>query len=148
MTQIDHDGFVQAVGDLLAAWHLPHAAGRTYGQLLLEPAPASLDHLGAVLGLSKGAISTAVRELTSWGLAHTIAQPGSRRLLVEATSGLDTLLQASQDRARMLVRMLQDGEQLTTSPVSAERLRDVTDLFEGYVDAGSDAIRRRHPVPH
>lgn len=145
MTQVDRDGFVQAIGDLLASWHLPHATGRTYGQLLLEPEPASLDHLGAVLGLSKGAISTAVRELSSWGLAHTIAQPGSRRLLVEATSGLETLLQASQDRARLLVGVLHSGERLTTSAASAERLRDVTGLFEGYVDAGAEAIRR-HPV--
>ncbi|MEV6814274.1 hypothetical protein [Micromonospora sp. NPDC051296] len=37
--------------------------GRIYGHLLLHSAPASLDSLGKALGLSKGAVSTSVREL-------------------------------------------------------------------------------------
>ena len=84
----DRQRFIHAIGDLLASWSLSRATGRTYGQLLLEAEPVSLDALAEALELSKGAVSTSVRELVSWGLARTISQPGSRRLLVEATGGL------------------------------------------------------------
>ncbi|MFD1546030.1 GbsR/MarR family transcriptional regulator, partial [Nonomuraea guangzhouensis] len=72
--------FVTSVGDLLASWHLPHATGRVYGLLLITERPVTLDEIAAELGLSKGAVSTAVRQLGSWGLARVIPQPGSRRL--------------------------------------------------------------------
>lgn len=144
--QIDHDGFVQAVGDLLASWHLPHATGRIYGQLLLEPAPTSLGQLGTALGLSKGAVSMAVRELSSWGLARTSSQPGSRRLLVEATGNLETLIGASQERSRLLVQAMRGSTHLAASPVAAERLRDVSDLLDGFISAGTESLGRPHRV--
>src|SRR5665811_1707441 len=109
-----------------------------YGQLLLEAEPVSLDALAEALELSKGAVSTSVRELVSWGLARTISQPGSRRLLVEATGGLESLLSASHDRARSFIHVLREGEGLTQEPHVQQRLHDVTDLFEGYIEAGED----------
>ncbi|MFC7103255.1 alpha/beta fold hydrolase [Nonomuraea rubra] len=48
------EAFITSVGDLLAAWNLPHATGRVYGLLLLSEEPISLDTIAAELGLSKG----------------------------------------------------------------------------------------------
>lgn len=138
----EQEQFVNTMGDTMAAWNLPRATGRMYGFLLLKGAPSSSDDLRAALGLSSGAVSTAIRELVSWGLARTLPQPGSRRLLVEATGGLDQLLAASIERARTFIRALQDAEELTETVPAAARLRDVTDLFTAYVDAGGDALRR------
>lgn len=134
--------FVNTMGDTMANWNLPRATGRMYGFLLLKAAPSSSDDLRAALGLSSGAVSTAIRELVSWGLARTIPQPGSRRLLVEAAGGFDQLLAASIERARTFIRALQSAEELTESTQAAERLRDVTDLFIAYVDAGGEVLRR------
>jgi len=136
--------FVTSVGDLLASWNLPHATGRVYGLLLITEEPGSLDSMAAELGLSKGAVSTAVRQLGSWGLARVIPQPGSRRLLVEATGGLETLLEASHARARTLIAALREGESLVGPGPARDRLDDVIDLFEGYVEGGSELINRRH----
>ncbi|WP_336212787.1 GbsR/MarR family transcriptional regulator [Nonomuraea sp. LPB2021202275-12-8] len=135
--------FVTSVGDLLASWNLPHATGRVYGLLLVTEEPSSLDAIAAELGLSKGAVSTAVRQLDSWGLARVIPQPGSRRLLVEATGGLETLLEASHARARTLIAALRDGEELVGPGPAQERLQDVIGLFAGYVDVGSELLSRR-----
>lgn len=74
--------FIGSVGDLLASWSLPHATGRVYGLLLISQAPRSLDSIAAELTLSKGAVSTAVRQLDSWGLARVIPQPGDRKSVV------------------------------------------------------------------
>ena len=135
------EDFVQGVGDLLASWSLSHATGRVYAELLLVSEPTTLDALARALGLSKGAVSTAVRELVSWGLARTIPQRGSRLLRIEAIGSLETLLEASHARARLLVRTLHDGESLAEGADARERLRDVTGLFESYLSAGEQMLR-------
>ncbi|GAA3466417.1 GbsR/MarR family transcriptional regulator [Nonomuraea roseola] len=134
--------FITSVGDLLASWNLPHATGRTYGLLLLSEKPLSLDTIAAELALSKGAVSTAVRQLDSWGLAKVIPQPGSRRLLVEATGGIESLLEASQVRARTLIAALREGEALVNPGPAQERLDEVIGLFTSYVDVGSQMLTR------
>ncbi|MEU3166132.1 transcriptional regulator [Streptosporangium sp. NPDC006930] len=134
--------FITSVGDLLASWNLPHATGRVYGLLLVTEEATSLDAIAAELELSKGAVSTAVRQLDSWGLAKVIPQPGSRRLLVEATGGIESLLEASHSRARTLIAALRDGEALVSPGPAQDRLRDVIGLFSGYVDVGSQMLDR------
>lgn len=135
--------FVDALGDTLAAWRLPRATGRVYGYLLLQGEPSTSERLRAELSLSAGAVSTATRELVSWGLARTIPQQGSRRLLVEAAGGFERLLAASHERTRAFIRTLQAAAPLTEDERAARRLRDVTDLFTAYVDAGEYVLRER-----
>lgn len=142
----EQERFVNAMGDTMASWNLPRATGRVYGRLLLRGDPSSSDELRAELSLSSGAVSTAIRELVSWGLARTIPQPGSRRLLVEAAGGFEQLLAASHERARAFIRTLRAAEELTETTQAVARLRDVTELFASYVDAG-EQILRRHRRP-
>ncbi|AQZ62170.1 transcriptional regulator [[Actinomadura] parvosata subsp. kistnae] len=132
--------FIVSVGDLLASWNLPHATGRVYGLLLVSETPQSLDAIAAELALSKASVSTAVRQLDSWGLARTIPQPGSRRLLVEAAGGIASLLEASHARARTLIAALREGEDLVSPGPARRRLQDVIGLFSGYVDVGSELL--------
>ena len=134
--------FIESIGDAIATWRLSRATGRLYGYLLLSAEPATLDTIGTALSLSAGSVSTAVRELVSWGLARTIPQPGSRRIRVEAVGGFEQLLAASHERTRTFIRTLRAGESLTDDARTSERLRAVTELFEGYVDAGDDMLRR------
>ncbi|WP_410580605.1 hypothetical protein [Amycolatopsis sp. lyj-108] len=69
------------MGDFLGSWNLLRTTGRVYGQLLLGSGSVSLDELGAALGLSKGAVSVAVRELDSPGPSRSrgVAVCSSRR---------------------------------------------------------------------
>ncbi|GAA1761179.1 GbsR/MarR family transcriptional regulator [Nonomuraea sp. AD125B] len=150
MSADERRAFCTSVGDLLASWNLPHATGRVYGLLLLGEEPISHDTIAAELELSKGAVSTAVRQLASWGLARVIPQPGSRRLLVEATAGIESLLEASQARARTLIAALREGQDLVAPGPARERLDDVIGLFAGYVDVGGELLashRRRARPP-
>lgn len=135
--------FSDAMGDILASWNLSRSTGRTYGYLLVRATPASSDEIRAELGLSTGAVSTAMRELVSWGLARTIPQAGSRRLLIEAAGGFEQLLAASQERSRAFIRTLRSGRSLADDERAAARLDAVTDLFEAYVDAGERMLRDR-----
>lgn len=136
--------FADGLADLLASWNLPRATGRVYAALLLSLDAVTLDALQETTGLSKGQTSTSVRELTSWGLARTATRHGGRRLYVEALGGLDTLLDASHRRARLLVDLLRQGEELVPAGSAAHaRLDDVVSLFDGYVAAGEQILARR-----
>lgn len=135
--------FIDTMGELLASWHLPRATGRVYGYLLLRAQPSTSEQMRADLDLSAGAVSTATRELVSWGLARTISQPGSRRLLTEAAGGFEQLLFASHQRSRAFIRTLRAAQSITDDDSAARRLRDVTDLFTAYVEAGEQMLERR-----
>ena len=139
----DQAEFTDAMGDMLAGWNLPRATGRVYGDLLLRAEPATAQQLQQTLNLSSGAVSTAVQALVSWGLARTISQPGSRRLLIEASGGFEQLLDASHRRANAFIATLRSARDLAESEGAAERLDDVTDLFAAYVDAGEQMLRTR-----
>lgn len=143
----DQDAFIAAMGDILASWHLPRATGRVYGRLLLNAEPVSLDALGEALELSKGGVSTSVRELVSWGLARTIPQRGSRRLLVEAAGGFEQLLAASHERTRAFVRVLRGGTRLTGDEGAKTRLTEVADFFDAYVTAGERMLQDKGRPP-
>lgn len=135
--------FVDGMGETLVAWNLSRATGRVYGYLLLRGEPSRSEQLRDDLALSAGAVSTAVRDLVSWGLARTIPQPGSRRLLVEAAGGFEQLLAASHARTRVFIRALEAATPLTENALAAQRLRDVTELFTAYVDAGEHVLAAR-----
>lgn len=135
--------FIDTVGELLTSWNLSRATGRVYGHLLVSAEPVTSDQLRAELSLSAGAVSASIRELVSWGLARTIPQPGSRRLLIEAAGGFEQLLAASHERARAFVRTLRAGEDVVEGERAVSRLRDVTDLFEAYIDSGDRMLRER-----
>ncbi|MGV2984135.1 GbsR/MarR family transcriptional regulator [Microbacterium sp. AGC85] len=139
----DRQRFINTVGDLLTSWNLSRATGRVYGHLLASADPVTSDQLRAELSLSTGAVSASVRELVSWGLARTIPQPGSRRLLVEAAGGFEQLLAASHERGGAFVRTRRAGEDVVEGEHAVSRLRDVTDLFEAYIDSGDRMLRER-----
>lgn len=134
--------FTTTMGDLLASWNLPHVTGRIYGLLLLSGKPLTLDDIATELQVSKASASTGVRQLSSWGLARTLPQGGTRRLLVEAAGGLEDLLVASHARARALISTLREGDTLIDSDRAKARLRDVLGLFETYVQVGDEMIKR------
>lgn len=139
----ERERFIDAMGDLLASWHLARATGRLYGYLLLQEKASTSERLRADLGMSAGAVSTSTRELVSWGLARTISQRGSRRLMIEAAGGFEQLLRASHERTRLFIRTLQDARSLTDGEEAARRLQDVVELFTAYVETGEQMLEHR-----
>jgi len=61
---------------------------------------------------------------------------------VEATGGIESLLEASHARARTLIAALRDGEALLSPGPAQDRLQDVIGLFSGYVEVGSELLDR------
>lgn len=73
--------FTELWGRMGTFWGVPPTTARVYGLLLSLPDGATADEIMEELGLSRGAVSMACRELRDWGLALTGRAEGTRHVL-------------------------------------------------------------------
>ena len=71
--------FIQGLSRISHFWGFPKAMGAIYGVLYLSPSVLSLDDLVEGAGVSKGAVSTNVRNLERLGMVHKHIQVGDRK---------------------------------------------------------------------
>ena len=71
--------FIEGMSRISDFWGFPKAMGAIYGAIYLSPFPISLDELVAQVGVSKGAVSTNVRQLERLGMVHKHFQLGDRK---------------------------------------------------------------------
>src|SRR3982074_3518483 len=90
----EQEQFVEDLGQSVAGWGLPRTTGRIYAYLLLCTEPAGLDRIASDLEVAKSGASVATRQLVQLGLARTLGQRRSRRLLFEALYDPEAILSA------------------------------------------------------
>jgi DNA-binding transcriptional regulator GbsR (MarR family) len=73
------ESFIQGVSRIANFWGLPKAMGAIYGVIYLSPAPITLDTMVEQVGVSKGAVSTNVRNLERLGMIHKHFKVGDRK---------------------------------------------------------------------
>src|SRR3990170_5493776 len=78
------DALVTALGRQSGFWGLGKTAGEMYAVLYLSPTAVSLQELAARLGVTKGNISVAIRQLEQLGMVRRSWQTGDRRVFFEA----------------------------------------------------------------
>jgi DNA-binding transcriptional regulator GbsR (MarR family) len=134
--------FTEDMGQHMAGWGLPRTTGRIYGYLLIQPQPASLDQIAADLELAKSGVSVAMRQLLALGLARSIGQRGSRRLLYEALYDLEAVLSARNAQMLDLVERLHQGFQAAPAGPTRERLADMAAIMQDCVDEIGELVHR------
>lgn len=70
-------------------WGIPPSTARLHAWLLAEPRGADAERIAAELGLSRGAVSMACKELVDWGLLTSSRPSGSRRVVYRAEADLE-----------------------------------------------------------
>ncbi len=71
--------FIQGMSRISHFWGFPKALGGVYGAVYLAAAPLGLDDIAAQVGITKGAVSTYVRQLERIGLIHKHLEIGQRK---------------------------------------------------------------------
>ena len=71
--------FIQGMSRISSFWGFPKAMGAIYGAIYLSPEPLSLDEIVEQIGVSKGAVSTNVRQLERFSMVHKHMQLGDRK---------------------------------------------------------------------
>jgi len=83
------DEFAEIAGQLSARLGLSRTVGQLYALLFLSDEPLCLDYMVERLKISKGSVSTNIRELEKWGAVRKVWVKGSRKDFYEANP--DTL---------------------------------------------------------
>ncbi|HTE84680.1 MAG TPA: transcriptional regulator [Dehalococcoidia bacterium] len=135
--------FIDDMGQQMVAWTLPRTSGRVYGYLLLQGGPVSADQIAADLEVAKSGVSVAVRQLVAFGLARSVAQHGSRRLLHEAIYDLDTMLAARDAQMANLIARLRHGAEVAPAGPPRRRLAEMATLVEDLMDAIREVAEQR-----
>ncbi len=71
--------FIQGMARIAHFWGFPRTLGVVYGVIYLSPQSQGLDDLAVQAGISKGAVSTTVRNLERLGMVHKQIKVGDRR---------------------------------------------------------------------
>ncbi|HUW64370.1 MAG TPA: MarR family transcriptional regulator [Spirochaetia bacterium] len=78
------EALIQALGRQSAFWGLGRTAGEMYAALYLSPGSLSLEEVAQSLGVTKGNVSVAIRQLEQLGMVRRSWQKGDRRVFFEA----------------------------------------------------------------
>ena len=84
--------FVQLWGALGTFWGVPPTTARVFGWLMSRSEPADAQEIMAGLGLSRGAVSMACRELREWKLIAPEHVAGARRVVYRPETDLERVL--------------------------------------------------------
>ena len=71
--------FIQGMSRIAHFWGFPKAMGAIYGAIYLSPEPLALDEIVALVGVTKGAVSTNARHLERLGMVHKHIVVGERK---------------------------------------------------------------------
>ena len=78
------DNIIESAGRTTQGFGLGRIIGQLYALLFFSPKPMSLDDMGGELKVSKGSVSTNIRELEKWGAVRQIWIKGDRKDYYEA----------------------------------------------------------------
>lgn len=161
---------IEALGRQSAFWGLGKAPGEIYAVLYLAGRPLSLMEVAEALGVTKGAVSLAVRPLEQLGMVRRSWKRGDRRVYFEAETdfwriGLAALSRRQKPEFDASFRLVEEAEAAlaasvpdqageatgdggrTGDPEAREALRRIRALRNFYraLDAAVDAIVRLGP---
>ena len=88
------EAFIELWGGLGPFWGVPPATSRVYGFLVSKAESQTADEIVEGLGMSRGAVSMACRELRSWGLVHLERTSGTRQLAYRPETDLERAIRS------------------------------------------------------
>jgi DNA-binding transcriptional regulator GbsR (MarR family) len=128
-TREARDRFIQGMAQVLVPLGVPPTAARLYGYLLLCEEPVSLDRMVADLAISKSTASVAAHLLEMYTLIRRIGQPGTRRVLFEASDDYTGMMDTQKRSLERLATLIQEGAKSSASKKTRERLRTMAEFY-------------------
>ena len=125
------DLVVDAVGTVIEFWGFKRSQGRVWALLYLRDRPLTAAELQKQLQLSKGGISTTVRELEQWGIIRRVRIKGER----------SWFFTAEKDFIRMISGVVKEREFVVVRRI-AEQLNEALALARNEQDNDPGRVER------
>ncbi|HEX4997049.1 MAG TPA: hypothetical protein VFY29_02420 [Terriglobia bacterium] len=149
-TESVREEFVQLWSSMGPFWGVSPAAARVFGWLVSKSDGGTADEMVAGLGMSRGAVSMACRELRDWGLVHAAREAGTRQVSYRAETRLErairNIVQTRKrrewdpmlDRLREWIPRLEDDRSADAQEF-CERLKSIESVI-GMVDRMAESF--------
>lgn len=128
-------------GVLASQWGISRHMAQIHALLLVSPEPSTTDDIMETLQMSRGSVSTNIRDLLDWGIVHKVLVAGDRKDYYKADTDMwNVARRIMQERKRReLDPVVRSLEQLEAVDLTGPRL-DV-DTFRHVVGQLSELTR-------
>lgn len=130
-------------GEMASRWGFNRSVGQVLAAIVFNASPLCADDLSERLGLSRGNVSMATKELQSWRLIRVLREPGDRKDYYGPNGGLwDMALQVVSERRKrevdptlsLLRSQLMATDEQDYAHGRMQEIHDLLELFTQWLD--------------
>ena len=147
--QRSKEAFIAHWGEMGSSWGVPRSMAEMHALLFIEGRPLCTDEIMERLQLSRGNLSTTLRQLAEWGIVTRVRQRGDRKDYFEAEQDVWTLLSLivrARKRRELepLLAALDDARSIARSSEATTNREEARRASEhlARLDAMHDALMR------
>ena len=143
--------FILHWGEMGTRWGISRTVAQIHALLFLSPDPMNAEQIAETLNVARSNVSTSIRELESWGIAHPVHVLGDRREHYESLKDVSEMfVRIMELRKRreldptlqLLRKSLAQLEREPAGDYTRERLQEMAQFFE----ASSEAYEQVHQL--
>jgi DNA-binding transcriptional regulator GbsR (MarR family) len=146
--QRSREAFISHWGEMGSSWGVPRSMAEIHALLFIEGRPMNADEIMDRLQISRGNVSTTLRQLADWGIVTRVRQRGDRKDYFEAEQdvwNLLSLIVRARKRRELepLLAALEEAKSLATDSRSSGS--DDAKAVKAHVarlDSMNDALKR------
>ncbi len=140
------DAFINHWGEMGSSWGVPRSMAEIHALLFIEGRPMNTDEIMDRLQVSRGNVSTTLRQLADWGIVTRVRQRGDRKDSFEAEQdvwNLLSLIVRARKRRELepLLAALENAKTLASEPGGTDDQKAVKTLVARLVSI-NDAHKR------
>ncbi len=144
--QRSREAFISHWGEMGSSWGVPRSMAEIHALLFIEGRPMNADEIMDRLQISRGNVSTTLRQLADWGIVTRVRQRGDRKEYFEAEQdvwNLLSLIVRARKRRELepLLAALEEARSLATDPNGQDDAKAVK-THVARLDAMNDALKR------
>lgn len=134
------DHFIQGMSRISHFWGFPKAMGAIYGAIYLSPSPLSLNELVEQVGVTKGAVSTNVRQLERLGMVNKHIMVGERKDYYFAETDFwkiakGILKEREQSEFDQALRTVAESIQMTLDANTPREKKELANFYQSRMQA-------------
>ncbi len=144
--QRSREAFISHWGEMGSSWGVPRSMAEIHALLFIEGRPMNADEIMDRLQISRGNVSTTLRQLADWGIVARVRQRGDRKDYFEAEQdvwNLLSLIVRARKRRELepLLAALEDAKSLAIEPGDGDDPKAIK-AHVARLDSMNDALKR------
>ncbi len=144
--QRSREAFISHWGEMGSSWGVPRSMAEIHALLFIEGRPMNADEIMDRLQISRGNVSTTLRQLADWGIVTRVRQRGDRKDYFEAEQdvwNLLSLIVRARKRRELepLLAALEDAKSLASAPGDSDDPKAIK-AHIARLDSMNDALKR------